>query len=72
MEGKEMSFMSNLEYSKINNITFDNIDYDDYPKFTEVRIDSADYDSEPMNEEEIDMLNDNSEFVHEKLMAHLY
>lgn len=72
MEGKEMSFMSNLEYSKIDNITFDDIDYDDYPRFTDAFIDYADYDDEPMNESEIDMLNNNSEFVHGELMKYLY
>lgn len=61
-----------LNYSKIDNIAFDDIDYGDYPKFTDAYIDSADYDGEPMNDDQIDMLNDNSEFVHEKLMEYLY
>lgn len=71
MEDKEMS-IEILDYSKIDNITFDDIDYDDYPDFCDAFIDSADYDGEPMNESEVDMLNDNKEFVHEKLMEHLY
>ena len=64
--------MSKLDYSKIDNITFDDIDYDDYPDFVDAFINSAEYDGEPMNEDEIDTINEDSDFVHEKLMAYLY
>ena len=64
--------MSKLDHSKIDNITFDDIDYDDYPDFVDAFIGSAEYDGEPMNECQVDEINEDSDFVHEELMAYLY
>ena len=64
--------MSGFDYSQINNVKFDGVDKSDYPKFVDAYIVSADYNGVPMTEEQIEVLNNDYEFVHEKLMDKLY
>ena len=54
-----------LDYSKISNVNIDGIDMDDYPDFCDAYILSADYDGVEMTEAELDLLNDDRDFVHE-------
>lgn len=61
-----------LDYSKISNIQFDDIDHKDYPDFCDAYILSADYDGEEMTDEQLEEINDDSAFVHEKLFDHLF
>lgn len=61
-----------MDYDKITNIVFDNIDYNDYPDFCDVFIASADYGDREMTEDELEEINKDSEFVHEQLMDYLY
>jgi len=49
--------MNKLDYSKIDNIKVDGIDYSDYPDFCDAYIASADYDGRAMTDEELDLLN---------------
>jgi hypothetical protein len=53
-----------MDYSKINNVELDGIDTNDYPDFCDAYISSADYDGVPMTDDELDELNDNSDFVY--------
>jgi hypothetical protein len=64
--------MNNLDYSKITNIEFDGIDHSDYPDFCDAHITSAEYDGVQMTEEQIEEINEDSDFVYESLMNHLY
>ena len=61
-----------INLSKIDNIEFDQIDFKDSPDFSDAYILSADMNGIPMSETELDALNENRDFVHEKLMNHLY
>ena len=61
-----------LDYSKIDNIEFDGIDYDDYPDFCDAYILNADYDGVEMTEEQLELINDDRDFIYEALMKHLY
>jgi hypothetical protein len=61
-----------LDYTKINNIKFDGIDHSDYPDYCDAYIVSAEYNDKEMTEEELDLLNDDREFVYEQLWAYLY
>jgi len=63
---------TNFDYRLINNIQFDGIDYKDYPDFCDAFITSADYGDREMTEEEIELLNEEQDFVYEKLMDYLY
>ena len=64
--------MIKLDYSKIDNIEVDGIDYADYPDFCDAYIASADYDGREMTDEELDILNDDGDFVYEAVQKHLY
>ena len=63
-----------IDYKKIDNIEFDGIDYNDYLDFCDTYIVSADLNGVPMTEEEeeLDELNEDGEFVHEKLFDFLF
>ena len=64
--------MSNLNYKLIDNLVFDGIDHSDHPDYCDAYISEADYDGEPMSDEMLDELNEDREFVHEKLWEYLY
>jgi hypothetical protein len=61
-----------LNYDAIEDITFDQIDFKDSPDFSDAYIDSALYEGREMTEEELDMLNEDRDYVYGKLMNHLY
>ena len=61
-----------MDYSKITNIDFEGIDHKDYPDYCDAYISSADYEGEPMTEEQLEEINENKDFVYDKLMNHLY
>jgi hypothetical protein len=60
-----------MDLSKVDNIVFEDIDHSDYPDFCDAFIASADIDGRPMTEDELEELNENRDFVHEKLMDFL-
>ena len=60
-----------MDYSKITNIEFDGIDYDDYPDMVDAYIVYAEYDGVEMTAEQLDKINDDSDFVYEQLMEYL-
>jgi len=64
--------MEKLDYSLISNISFDGIEFDDYPDFCDAYIDSADYDGEPMTDGQLELLNDDRDFVFEKLWNYIH
>ena len=64
--------MIKLDYSKIDNVVVDGIDYADYPDFCDAYIASADYDGREMTDEELDLLNDDSDFVYSAVENSLY
>lgn len=61
-----------IDYSKINNIVFADIFRFDFPDFVDAFIDSADYDDKPMTEDQLNELNEDSDFVSEALQDYLY
>ena len=64
--------MKTLDYTKISDIEFDDIDTEDYPDFCDAFIISASHDGEPMTEEQLEEINKDGSFVYESLMNHLY
>lgn len=60
-----------LNYQKISNIEFDGINHDDYPDYCDAYIVSAEYNGEQMTEEQLDLLNEDFDYVYEKLIEHL-
>jgi hypothetical protein len=61
-----------MDLTKVDNIKFGDIDWDDYPDFCDAFIESADYDGKEMTDEQLDELNENRDFVYEKLMEELF
>jgi len=61
-----------LDYSKISDVEVDGIDTRDYPDFCDAFIASAFYDDREMTDEELDILNDDGDFVYEAIQTHLY
>ena len=64
--------MNNLDYSLISNIEFAGIDHRDAPDYCDAYIVSADYNGEEMTDEQIELLNEDSQFVYEMLIKRLY
>jgi hypothetical protein len=61
-----------MDFSKISNIQFENIDYSDAPDFCDCYIISADYGFREATEAELEEINENRDFVHEELLNYLY
>lgn len=52
-----------LDYSKISNVSVGGVDMADYPDFCDAYIESADYGDREMTDEELDILNEDREFI---------
>lgn len=52
-----------LDYSKISNVQVGGVDMADYPDFCDAYIESADYGDREMTNEELDILNEDGEFI---------
>lgn len=61
-----------IDFSKIDNIKFEGIDNTDYPDYCDAYIVSADVDGVKATSDEIDEMNDDTDFVYEKLMNYLH
>jgi hypothetical protein len=64
--------MNIVNYSLIDNVDIDGIDFADYPDFSDAYIVSADYDGREMTDDEIELLNSDGEFVLEKVFEKIY
>jgi hypothetical protein len=61
-----------MNYKLIDNIEVEGIDAKDYPDFCDAFIASADYDGKEMTKEQLDELNEDSDFVYECVQNHLF
>ena len=61
-----------LDYSKISDIDVDGIDTRDYPDFCDAFISSASYCDREMTPEELEILNEDYDFVYDAVQNHLY
>ena len=61
-----------MDYKKIDNIEVDGIDTKDYPDFCDAYIVSADYNGKPMNDKQLDEINEDGDFQHECIMNDLH
>ena len=64
--------MINLDYSLIDNVQIDGVDTSDYPDFCDAFIVSADYDGREMSDDEIELLNDDGDFVLQQVYEYIY
>jgi hypothetical protein len=61
-----------MDYKKIDNVEVDGIDTKDYPDFCDAFISSADYNGVPMTENQLDEINEDSDFVYDCITNKLY
>jgi hypothetical protein len=61
-----------MDYSKISNVKVEGINYNDYPDFVDAFIASADYNGEPMDDEQLDMINMDADYVYDCIMNYIY
>ena len=61
-----------MDYKKIDNIEVDGIDTKDYHDFCDAYIVSADYNGKPMNDKQLDEINEDGDFQHECIMNDLH
>jgi hypothetical protein len=64
--------MMNFDYTEISNIEFGGIDHADHPDYCDAYIVSASYNGVALTEEQIEELNEDKNFVYEKLMSYSY
>lgn len=62
---------TNMDLSKIDNIEFGGVNHKDAPDYSDAYVLSADYNGVPMNANQLNDINENAQFVHDKLMDHL-
>ena len=61
-----------INLKEVSDIEFEDVDPKDFPDFCDAFISSATYKGWKMTEEELDKLNDDSDFVYDKLIDYLY
>jgi hypothetical protein len=66
-----------LDYAKLHDIEIDGVDTNDYPDFCDAYISSATIENEDgtfrdATEEEIEMINEDTNFVYENVLSQLF
>ena len=61
-----------MEKKLITNVKFEGIDHKDYPDYCDAYVVSADYNGEPMTDEQIEDLAQDTGLVYDLLIEHLY
>lgn len=61
-----------INFEKIDNVDVACIDMRDYPDFCDAYIESCDIDGVPATDEQLDIINENGEFVYEKVLEAIY
>ena len=62
----------NIDFTKIDNVSIAGIHTWDASDFCDAYIESCDIDGIPATDEQLDFINGNSDFIHEKVMKALY
>jgi hypothetical protein len=65
-------YLTQLDYSKIDNVEVDGIDTRDYPDFCDAYISYAEYKGKEMTEAQLDRLNEDRDYVYECVQDRLY
>ena len=65
-------WVSKIDTSQVEGVEIDGINPRDYPDFCDAFILEATYKGREMTDEELEALNEDSDFVYEQVMEHLY
>ena len=60
-----------IDFNKIHNIEFDGVDHSDYPDYCDAYILSCEIDGIEATEEQLNEINNDRDFVYEKLFNYL-
>ncbi len=61
-----------VDHSKVTNIQFEDVDHSDAPDYCDAYIVSAEYEGGEMTEAQLELLNEDKDFVHSKLLEWLH
>ena len=61
-----------LNYTLIKDVQIDGIDHSDAPDYCDAYITSATYDGRDMTDDELDVLNQDSAYIYEKVIDYIY
>lgn len=61
-----------IELSKITNVQVEGIDWKDYPEFTMAFISFAMYEGRPLTDEQLDIINQDCDFVYSQVWKNLH
>lgn len=61
-----------LDKSKIDNIEFDGIDHSDYPDYCDAYISNAEYEGRELTDDELEWLNEDEQWVYDRLWEYLH
>lgn len=61
-----------LDYTKITEVQIDGLKSFDAPDYIDAYICSADYDGREMTDSELDLLNEDSDYVYNAVISYLY
>lgn len=68
----QMPTTTQLDLSKVSNCQVAGIDHRDYPDYCDAYIEEAEYDGQPMTDEQLEELNDDQDFVYQKVIDHIF
>ena len=63
---------STLDFSKVRVHGFEGIDHSDYPDYCDAYVTEATYDGEEVTEEQLEEINNDSQFVYDALVDWLH
>lgn len=61
-----------IDLSKLEDVEVADIDTNDYPDFCDAFIESASYQGKELDEEQLEYVNSNRDFVYEQVLKRLY
>lgn len=61
-----------MDYLKIESVEVEGIDHNDYPDYVDAFISYAEYDGEIMTDDQLNELNEDSDFVYQCVMEKLF
>lgn len=61
-----------MDFSKITDIEFDGIDYSDAMDFVDAYISDCQVDGRDVTEDELEEINEDSDYVYDRLMEHIF
>lgn len=61
-----------IDYNKISNVCINDLHYSDSPDFSDAFIESADYCNKEMTADQLETLNEDRDYVYERIIDFLY